>query len=423
MFETRTLPNGVRVLQAPQADAQSTAAMVMYAAGSRYERPEASGIAHFCEHMFFKGTERRPTAKDIAFEVDAMGAEFNAFTGKEYTGYYIKCAKEQTVRGLDVLADMLLHSRFDGDEIEREKGVIVEELNMYLDTPSDHLPDVYDELLYGDTPLGRKIVGSKDTVRAATRDTFLEYIDEWYVPRRMVVGLGGSVTDAALAAVEQHFGGLGDRESGSYEPFTGNGASGPEVRLDVKDSDQLHIRIGGGGLPLGHPDRYVAQVLSALLGGGMSSRLFSEVRERRGLAYYVFAQHGQHLDTGSLFAQAGVDTSRAEEAMSTIVGELRRIADDPVPAEELDKTKSYLRGRLVLGLEDPRSVVAFGLRGEVLEGEARELPEILAGIDAVTAEDVQRLARELFAPEELRLATVGPFDDQDQARSLLATAS
>jgi predicted Zn-dependent peptidase len=412
----------VRVLEARQADAQSTAAMVMYAAGSRYERPESSGIAHFCEHMFFKGTERRPTAKDIAFEVDAMGGEFNAFTGKEYTGYYIKCAQDQVEKALDVLADMLLHSRFDGQEIEREKGVIVEELNMYLDTPSDHLPDVYDELLYGDTPLGRKIVGSKDTVRAATRETFLEYLERWYVPRRMVVGLGGAVTDAAVASVERHFGGLGDRDSGSFEPFSANGASGPEVRLDVKDSDQLHIRVGGGGLPLSHPDRYVAQVLSAVLGGGMSSRLFSEVRERRGLAYYVFAQHGQHLDTGSLFAQAGVDTSRAEEAVSTIVGELRRMADEPVPEQELAKTKSFLRGRLVLGLEDPRSIVAFGLRGEVLEGEARELPEVLAGLDAVTAEDVQRLAGELFAPAELRLATVGPYDDEDRARSLLAAA-
>jgi predicted Zn-dependent peptidase len=422
MFETHTLPNGVRVLQAPQADAESTAAMVMYAAGSRYERAEASGIAHFCEHMFFKGTERRRTAKDIAFEVDAMGAEFNAFTGKEYTGYYIKCAREQTERALDVLADMLLHSRFDGEEIEREKGVIVEELNMYLDTPSDHLPDVYDELLYGDTPLGRKIVGSKETVRAATRETFLDYIGEWYVPRRTVVGLGGAVTDLALGAVEEHFGGLGDRESGSFEPFTANGATGPEIRLDVRDSDQLHIRIGGGGLSLSDPDRYVAQVLSAILGGGMSSRLFSEVRERRGLAYYVFAQHGQHLDTGSMFAQAGVDTARADEAMATIVGQLRRMASEPVPAAELEKTKSYLRGRLVLGLEDPRSIVAFGLRGEVLEGKARELPEILAGFDAVTAEDVQRLAARLFAPEELRLATVGPYDDEDKARALLIDA-
>ena len=195
MFETRTLNNGTRLLLARQADAQSAAAMVMFAAGSRYEKPPEAGIAHFAEHLFFKGTERRPTARDISFEVDSMGADFNAFTGKEYTGYYIKCTREQAAQALDVLADMLFHSRFDPDEIEREKGVIVEEMNMYLDTPMQYLPDVYDNLCFGDTPLGRPIIGNKDTIRAATRDTFTGYLDRWYAPERTFVGLGGGLED------------------------------------------------------------------------------------------------------------------------------------------------------------------------------------------------------------------------------------
>jgi len=420
VFESRTLPNGLRVLTARQAEAQSTAVMVMLAAGSRYETAEAGGIAHFAEHIFFKGTERRPTARDLSFEVDSMGGEFNAFTGKEYTGYYIKCAREHASQALDVVSDMVLHSRFDADEIEREKGVIVEEMNMYRDTPTQYLPGVYDSLLYGDTPLGRDIIGTKETVRAATRQTFMDYLERSYAPSRMVVGLGGAVDDGLVAAVDATFGQVPDRPTSGYEPFADAGPTGPQVRIHHKESDQLHIRIGGGGLPIAHPDRYVASLLSTILGGGMSSRLFSEVRERRGLAYYVYASHSQYLDAGSLHTQAGVDVARVDEAVSTIVAELRRIAAEPVPAAELAKAKSYMKGRLVLGLEDPRSIIAFGLRSIVLEGEVREVPEVLAGIDAVTAEQIQRLAAELFATDRLRLAAIGPFDDEARFMQALA---
>ena len=208
MFELQHFDNGTRLLTAPQADAQSTCVMVMYAVGSRYEDDATGGISHFAEHLFFKGTERRPTARVIATEIDGIGAEFNAFTGKEYTGYYVKCAKEHVPVAIDVLGDMLLHSLFDAEEIEREKGVIVEEMNMYLDTPTSYLPGVYDRLCYGDTPLGRDIIGTPETVRAATRETFTRHLARWYVPSRTVIGLGGAVTDSARAAVEALFGTL-----------------------------------------------------------------------------------------------------------------------------------------------------------------------------------------------------------------------
>ena len=419
MYETRTLPNGTRIVTARQSDAQSTAVMVMYAVGSRYEAAEVGGISHFAEHLFFKGTERRPDARAIASEIDGIGAEFNAFTGKEQTGYYVKCAREHTAIAIDVLGDMLLHSRFDADEIEREKGVIVEEMNMYLDTPTSYLPSVYDTLCFGDTPLGRDIIGTKETVRASTRETFLAHIDSWYVPERTIVGVGGAVDDASIASLEELFGAIPARASGTFEPWVDARTS--RVRMHHKESDQLHLRVGGDGLPLVDDDRYAAQVLSAILGGGMSSRLFTEVRERRGLAYYVQSHHGQYADGGSLFAQAGVDITRCDEAVSTIIAELRTIATERVPDDELTKAKNMLKGRIVLGLEDPRSIISFGLRSVLQEERTREIPEILAGYDAVTADDVLRLAARLLAPDVLRVAAVGPFEDGARFEALLPT--
>jgi predicted Zn-dependent peptidase len=291
---------------------------------------------------------------------------------------------------------------------------------MYRDTPAQFLPDVYDDLIFGDTPLGRPIIGNKESIGAATRGTFTGYLDRWYAPERTFVGLGGGLEDAALEAAERLFGTRPVFDTADFEPF--RPAARERVRLHTKDSDQFHLRIGGAGLPIGHPDRYVAQLATTVLGGGMSSRLFSEVRERRGLAYYVFAQHGQYLDAGSLFTQAGVDLARADEAVRTILGELRKLREEPVPADELAKAHSYVRGKLVLGLEDPRSIVSFGLRGLVLEGKARELTEVLEGFASVTAEDIQRVASDLLQPESLRLAAIGPVDDVGRFEALLDEA-
>src|SRR5438445_10138637 len=218
VFERTTLSNGLRVLTAPLRHAQSVACYVMLAAGSRYEQPENRGIAHFAEHMFFKGTERRPTARDISMEIDGIGGEFNAFTGKEYTGYYVKCAAEHRDVALDVLVDMLRHSKFDPDEIDREKGEIVEEMNMYYDTPRDFIGGVYENLLYGDQPLGWDIIGRKETVRGATRDTFMDYIGHWYKPSRMVVGVGGKIGDGLPERIAELLGDLEPAETGEPDP-------------------------------------------------------------------------------------------------------------------------------------------------------------------------------------------------------------
>jgi predicted Zn-dependent peptidase len=397
----------------------SVACFVMLAAGSRYETSDSKGIAHFSEHMFFKGTERRPTARSISAEIDAIGGEFNAFTGKELTGYYVKCASETRDVALDVLVDMLLHSRFDSDEITKEKGVILEEMNVYLDTPARYVSSVYERLLFGDQPLGWDILGTKETVEAATRDTFVSYLDAWYKPERIVVGVAGRIGEGLHERLEELLGGVEPRETGNPAPVE-IPANGAPVLLHTKASEQAHLHLGVRGYALGHPDRYVLQILAVVLGGGMSSRLFTEVRERRGLAYYVQAASAAFTDTGTLYTAAGVDVGRIDEAISTIVGELRKIAAEPLPAEELEKARGYAKGRFVLRLESPQGLIQFGLRRELLERELEEPDDVLRQLDAVTAEDVQRVAKDLFEDTQLYLAVVGPFDDPARFEKLFA---
>jgi predicted Zn-dependent peptidase len=420
VFERTTLPNGVRLLTAPMPQVQSTSCFLMFSAGSRFETEETNGIAHFAEHMFFKGTERRPTSRDIAGEVDSIGGEFNAFTGKEYTGYYVKCAAEHAPTAFDVLTDMIGHSRFDPDEIEREKGVIIEEMNMYFDTPRDFMSGLYESLLYGDQPLGWDIIGRKETVRAATRETFLDYIDRWYKPTRLVVGVGGRFDGELLARVEELVSEFAPGEQPGPDPVVLPSYDEPRVIVHTKQSDQAHISLGVPSYPLAHPDRYVLQLLATVLGGGMSSRLFTEVRERRGLAYYVFGINNSYTDAGSLYSQAGVDINRIDEAVETIVRELRRIADEPVPADELEKARNFTKGRFVLQLESPHGTIMFGLRREVLEGRATEPSEVLEALDTVTAEDIQRVAQDVIARNALNLAVIGPFDDEERFRALIS---
>ena len=419
-FERHVLPNGLRVLTAPIPTAQSVTCVIMLAAGARYENADNNGIAHFAEHMFFKGTERRPTARDIAVEVDAIGGEFNAFTGKEYTGYYVRCAAEFTDVALDVLVDMLRNSKFDPEEIEREKGVIVEEMNMYYDTPRDYISGVYDDLVYGDHPLGWDTLGRKETIRAANRDTFLDYVGEWYKPSRMVVGVGGRIEGDLLPRIEQLLGDLRNEPTGAPLPAPQANGGDPRVKVHAKQSDQAHMCLGVPSYPIAHPDRYALQMVTTILGSGMSSRLFTEVRERRGLAYYVYAMNHSYVDAGSLYSQAGVDVTRVDEAVETVARELRKIAEEPVDADELEKSRNLAKGRFVLQLENPQGLILFGLRREVLEGEAVDPEEVLKGLDAVTAEDVQRVARDVIGSNGLNLALIGPFEDAARFEKLLA---
>jgi predicted Zn-dependent peptidase len=420
VFERRTLDNGLRVLTAPLDHAQSVACFVMLAAGSRYERAENRGIAHFAEHMFFKGTERRPTSRDLTTIVDGIGGEFNAFTSKEYTGYYVRCAGADRDTAFDVLLDMLRHSKFDPEEIEREKGVILEEMNMYNDTPRDHIGTIYETLIFGDNPLGWEILGTKDTIRGAARETFLDYIGEWYTPERMIIGVSGMVGDALEPMLEELLGEMSPNGERRPAPADLDASAGPKVNVHHKDADQAHLILGVPSYPIDHPDRYTLQLLSTVLGGGMSSRLFTEVRERRGLAYYVHGINHSYTDAGSLYAQAGVDLNRIDDAVKVIVEQFEKMAEEAVPGDELEKARSLSKGRFVLRTESPQGLLMFGLNREVLEGSALEPKEYLAALDSVTVEDVQRVAQDLIARKKVHLAVIGPFDDDERFAKLLA---
>jgi predicted Zn-dependent peptidase len=297
--------------------------------------------------------------------------------------------------------------------------VIVEEMNMYLDTPRDLVDNVYEEVLYGDQPLGWMVLGRKEAIRAAQRETFLDYLGRWYKPERMVVGLGGNIEGDFMSQLEGLLGDLHGNGDGGPPPLKPVDADHVRVKLHTKDSDQAHLCLGVLSYPLTHPDRYALQLLAVVLGGGMSSRLFTEVRERRGLAYYVFGTNFSYTDTGTLYSQAGVDLNRIDDAVSTIAAELKKMADEPVPSDELEKARSFAKGRFVLQTESPQGLIQFGLRREVLEGGAVEPQEVLDGLDAVTAEDVQRVAQDVIGRNELTLAVVGPFDDPDRFEKLL----
>jgi predicted Zn-dependent peptidase len=419
IFEKTALGNGVRVVTASNDQVGSVSCFVMLAAGSRCETRESQGIAHFAEHMFFKGTERRPTARTISTEIDAIGGEFNAFTGKELTGYYVRCGSETRDVALDVLADMLLASRFDEAEIEKEKGVILEEMNVYLDTPQRYVGNVYDRLLFADQPLGWDILGTRETIEGVTRETFTSYLDTWYRPERMVIGIGGRIGDGLTERLEGLFGNLERRPTGQPAEVELPPETSP-VLLHTKASEQAHLILGVRGYPIGHPNRYALQLLAVVLGGGMSSRLFTEVREKRGLGYYVHAGNTAYTDTGTFYSSAGVDVERVDEAITTILGEIGKIATDPVPADELEKARGYAKGRFVLRLESPQGTIQYGLRREVLEGEIEDPDELLRQLDAVSVEDVQRVAKDLFEDKRLYLALVGPFDDPARFEKLLA---
>ena len=274
--------------------------------------------------------------------------------------------------------------------------------------------------MFGDNPLGWETLGTRETIKATTRDTFLEYVDTWYRPDRMVVGVAGNIGAGLTARVEELLGDLsGTAPSGPPSVTLPNGA-GPHVRVHHKASDQAHVSIGVPSYPLEHPDRYALQLRATVLGSGMSSRLFTEVRERRGLAYYVYAINHSYTDAGTLYSQAGVDINRIDDAVTTIAGELKRIADEPVGSDELEKARGLAKGRFVLQTESPQGLIMFGLRREVLEGRAAEPQEVLEALAAVTSEDIQRVAQDVIRRGGLRLALIGPFDDAERFEQLLA---
>lgn len=418
-IKKHVLENGLRVHIVPMPSVKSATALILVGTGSRYETREINGISHFLEHLFFKGTTTRPSTFEISSLIDSLGAEYNAFTGKEQTGYYVKAASEHLELMVDVLSDMLKNSLFDPEEISREKGVILEEINMYEDTPARKIGDIYESLLYGDTPLGWDIAGCKEVIMGMNRDKFLAYRAEHYSPENMVVVIAGGVDEqSSLDLVSKYLGGIAKSRDLKFAPVKEDQKT-PGLKVQFKQTDQAHLYLGFRAYPLDHPDRYTLDVLATILGGGMSSRMFINVRERKGLAYYIHTDVEQYLDAGTLYTRAGVDLSRIDDAINVIMEEYGKIKNEKVAPDELKKAKDYTRGKLILEFEDSRSVANFVGNQELLEGKVLTEEEVLGAIDKVTATDIARVAKDLLVNSKLNLAVIGPFKEEERFRKLL----
>lgn len=418
--EITKLNSGLRVVRVPVEGAGSVTVMALVGVGARYEPENLNGISHFLEHVPFKGTAKWSNSMKLSSAVDAVGGQFNAFTGKEYTGYYVRSTPKHLKFDVDVVSDLLYGPKLRAADIEMEKGVIVEEIRMYNDMPKARVYHLFDRLMYGDSGLGRRIDGSVETVRSFERADFLKWRQGWYGLENVVVVVAGAVgqrgDEGVVRMVGEYFGSKA-LEMKKMEKTRVLEQKQPEkgvCKVEFMESDQAHLILGFPALPLIHPDRYALAVLSNILGGSMSSRLFSEVREKRGLAYYVNSDVDRYLDCGCLAVAAGVDTSRIDEAMDAIEGVLRDVAEGGkkgVKAEEVRRAQEYYAGNLMLSLESNRSMAQYWGVRSVLGDEMVEPLELVARVRGVKVEDVARVARELIRRERTVLAVVGPYKD------------
>jgi len=418
-YKKSKLKNGVRVIVAPMGNTSAVTVLVLVGTGSKYETKKINGVSHFLEHMFFKGTKKRPSAHDISSLLDGVGGEFNAFTGEEYTGYYVKVATEHFDLAMDVVSDILLHSKFDNKEINRERGVIIEEINMYNDTPMRKVMELWSELLYGDQPAGWPIGGTKETMAGIARKDIIDYFSKQYVGDNIVVIVAGNVTSRdASSKIKKYFSPLKHGQSYEKDKVV-ESQNYPAVLLHTKETDQTHICLGTRTFNIFDPKKYITQVMATILGGGMSSRMFISVRERKGLVYYISTAADADSDTGSLLTRAGIDNTKVEMAVKTIVAEYRELKRQKVSATELKKAKNYLRGKTHLGLEASDEVASFLGGQEISENKILSPEKILREMDKVTSSEIQQIAKEIFVPEYMNLALVGPFDDKKKFVELL----
>ena len=387
--------------------------------GSRYESDDQSGVSHFIEHMLFKGTGKRPTAREIAMAIEGIGGVFNGSTGHEASLYWAKVAQPYLETAVDVLVDMLRHSRFDPEEVDRERRVIIEEINLILDMPDSLVHQILNELVWPNHPLGRDVAGTKESLNHLDREALLAYLRRHYQPRNIVVSVAGDVEHQAVVERMAPF--LSDWTAGevaSFQPAVDHQA-GPRLKVHRKETEQAHLCLGVPGIPRDHPDRYTLRLLNTILGEGMSSRLFTEIREKRGLAYSIYSYTSAMYDTGAVGVYAGVDPGRIRDAICAVLAEWDRLRQDSVPADELAKAKESVKGRLLLHMEDSFSVASWVGRQELLSPEVLTVDEVLEATDAVTVSDIQRLAQGLFHGERLNLAVVGPFEDEKGFKELL----
>jgi predicted Zn-dependent peptidase len=381
--------------------------------GSRYETEPERGISHFVEHMLFKGTQRRPQAQLIAEAIEGLGGVMNASTGNEVTTYWAKVAHHHLPVALDVLVDIFRNSLFAPDEIERERQVIVQEISRMMDMPDSWVHVLIQELIWPQHPVGWEIAGTKESVAGITRQNVLDYVQGTYTPGNTVISLAGNLDhETVLEQLHRELGTWQDQPARSYLAAV-DAPTGPHLEVESRETEQAHLCVGLRGLSMNHPDRFSLRILNTILGEGMSSRLFLEIREKRGLAYSVGSYTSYLRDTGAVVLFAGVPPQKAEDVVSAMMEQLSLLCNEIVPQSELVKAKEFTKGRILLRMEDSLANAQWFAQQEVLDQEVLDVDQVIEAIEAVQASDVQRLARQLFSTERLNLAAIGPFADQE----------
>ena len=407
MYNKAVLDNGLRVITSTMPHSRSVCLAILAGAGSCYETKEEAGISHFAEHLFFKGTERRPTSREITQDIEGVGGIINAGTDKEVTVFWCKVASPHFSIALDVLSDLLLNSRFDTKDVEKERQVIIEEIHMNLDIPQQRVNMLIDELLWPEQPLGREVTGYKETVSSLTRERLLDYVGRRYMPNNTVLSIAGNIQhEEAMAQIEPRFDKWPAGELVTAYT-TDDKQTKARLRIEPKDIEQAHLCLAVHGFSRSHPQRFTLDLLNTVLGGGMSSRLFMEIRERRGLAYDIHSYTEHFLDSGSFGIYAGVDPAKTETALAAILEELSKIRQG-IATSELTRAKELSKGRLYLRFEDSQNVALWYGTQEILVRQILDVDDVISIVDAITIDELQEVAQKILTDSELNLAVTGP---------------
>lgn len=409
----------MRIITVPMKDNPTATVLVFVEAGSKYENKENNGISHFLEHLCFKGTSKRGSAFQISKELDSIGSQYNAFTGHEYTGYYAKSDYKKIDTILDVVSDLYLNPIFPEQEIEKEKGVIIEEINMYKDLPRHIVVEEFLRLLYGDTPAGWEVVGSKENIKNFKRTDFIDYRGKHYTADATTVIVSGKINEKdVIKKIIKTFKGIGTWKKEDKQKVIENQTS-PQAVVHYKDTDQTHIILGVRTFNIYNKYNHIISVINSILSGGMSSRLFQKMRDELGICYYVGADNDKFTDHGVFAVFAGVDSKRVKEAIVAILKEMNKLKDELVSSEELTKAKQYLIGNIKLGLESSDSLAMYYGEQEVLRENIKTPDEIIKDIQSVTAEEIKFVAERIFKNEGLNLSVVGKFESDKEFMEVL----
>ncbi len=419
IFHKKTLDNGLRIITIPQKNTQAATVLVLVGTGSKYEKKEVNGISHFLEHMFFKGTKKRPSTTAIAETLDRVGGIYNAFTSEEYTGYFAKVDSSHWELAVEWVSDIFFNSMLPPKEMEKERGVIIEEINMYQDHPMDYIGILWPKLLYGDQPSGWPIAGTKESVSRISRQNLISYMKTQYTAQNTIVCLSGRIEEkSALEKIKKYFSQIKITQPVKKAKVVER-QTRPKLLLEERKTDQTHLCLGVRGFNIFHSQKYAQEILGVILGGMMSSRLFIKVRARQGLAYYINTSVSADPDTGFLVTQAGLHNNKVERGIATILKEYREISQKKVPPKELQKAKDFVKGKTALLLETSDAQASFFSMQELLEKKILTQEQIFREIDKVSQDDILKVAKDIFRPEKLNLALIGPFEQEANFEKLL----